>query len=111
MDLALTGRSVLITGASQGIGAGLAKAFAAEGCKLCLTARNAEKLEALKTEILDAFDGSAVDIHPLDLTRSGAADKLADRVGDVDILVNNAGVIPSGTVFDVDEARWRRDGS
>jgi len=107
MDLSLTGKSVLITGASQGIGAGLAKAFAAEGCKLRLTARNAEKLERVKAEIADEFDGASVDVHPLDLTQSGAAEGLAARAGDVDILVNNAGVIPSGTMFDVDEARWR----
>lgn len=107
MDLALTGKSVLITGASQGIGAGLAKAFAAEGCRLRLTARNAERLEGLKAEIVDEFDGAVVDVHPLDLTQSGAAKELAARAGDVDILVNNAGAIPSGTIFDVDEARWR----
>lgn len=107
MDLALTGKSVLITGGSQGIGAGLAKAFAAEGCRLRLTARNAERLEHLKADIADEFDGAAVDVHPLDLARPGAAEELAARAGDVDILVNNAGVIPSGTVFDVDEARWR----
>jgi len=107
MDLALTGKSVLITGASQGIGWGLAKAFAAEGCKLRLTARNAEKLEQLQAEIAGQFAGRVIDVHPLDLTQPGAAEELSARAGDVDILVNNAGVIPSGTVFDVDEAKWR----
>lgn len=107
MDLALTGKSVLITGASQGIGWGLAKAFAAEGCKLRLTARNAEKLEQLQAEIAGQFAGRVIDLHPLDLTQPGAAEELSARAGDVDILVNNAGVIPSGTVFDVDEAKWR----
>lgn len=98
---------MLITGASQGIGAGLAKAFAAEGCKLSLTARNAERLERLRAEIADEFDGAVVVVHPLDLTQSGAAEDLIARAGAIDILVNNAGVIPSGTVFDVDEAKWR----
>ncbi len=44
MDLQLAGRSVLITGASQGIGAGLAEVFAEEGCDLHLVARSKKKL-------------------------------------------------------------------
>ncbi|MBB3929031.1 NAD(P)-dependent dehydrogenase (short-subunit alcohol dehydrogenase family) [Kaistia hirudinis] len=107
MDLRLTGKKVLITGASQGIGAGLAKAFAEEGCTLALTARNAEKLAAIRTDILADAPDLTVDLHPLDLTEAGAAERLADAVGDVDILVNNAGVIPSGSLFDIDEAKWR----
>jgi len=51
MDLKLDGKKVLITGASQGIGEGLANAFAGEGCHLHLTARSAEKLDALKRQI------------------------------------------------------------
>lgn len=107
MDLRLTGKKVLITGASQGIGAGLAKAYAEEGCDVVLTARNAEKLAAIKAEIAEAAPERAVTLIPLDLTVAGAAETLADEAGDVDILVNNAGVIPSGSLFDIDEAKWR----
>ncbi|MBS1165055.1 MAG: family oxidoreductase [Proteobacteria bacterium] len=107
MDLRLTGKTVLITGASQGIGAGLAKAFAEEGCHLHLTARNVANLTAVRDEITQAFPAVTVTLHPIDLTEAGACEKLAAAVGDVDILVNNAGVIPSGSLFDVDEAKWR----
>jgi NAD(P)-dependent dehydrogenase (short-subunit alcohol dehydrogenase family) len=107
MDLRLTGKKVLITGASQGIGAGLARAFADEGCEVRLTARNVEKLHAIRAEILAEAPELSVELFPMDLTESGAAERLADAVGDVDILVNNAGVIPSGSIFDVDEAKWR----
>jgi NAD(P)-dependent dehydrogenase (short-subunit alcohol dehydrogenase family) len=107
MDLALTGKTVLITGASQGIGAGLALAFAAEGVALRLTARNSQNLAAVKADVEARFPGTDVQLFATDLTASGAADALSDAVGDVDILVNNAGVIPSGSLFDVDEARWR----
>ena len=106
MDLKLAGQSVLITGASQGIGAGLAQAFADEGVNLHLTARSADRLEALERTIV-AEHGVEVSLHPLDLTEPGACERLADAVGDVDILVNNAGVIPSGTLAEVDERRWR----
>jgi NAD(P)-dependent dehydrogenase (short-subunit alcohol dehydrogenase family) len=107
VDLHLTGKTVLITGASQGIGAGLARAFAAEGCRVYLTARSVEKLDALKAEIEGAHTGASVTLIPGDLTLAGAAAELADTVGDVDILINNAGVIPSGSLFDIDEAKWR----
>jgi NAD(P)-dependent dehydrogenase (short-subunit alcohol dehydrogenase family) len=45
----------------------------------------------------------------MDITKPGACEKLAEVAGDVDILVNNAGVIPSGTLFDVTEPKWRED--
>ncbi|WP_108663521.1 SDR family oxidoreductase [Acuticoccus kandeliae] len=106
MDLGLTGRTALITGASQGIGAASALGFAAEGCNLHLTARSADKLAALKAEITAAHDVE-VTLHPLDLAEPGAAEGLAESVGLVDILVNNAGAIPGGDVFSVDEATWR----
>lgn len=107
MDMRLGGKIVLITGASQGIGAGLAQAFAEEGCRLHLTARNAARLAELRDEILRRFPAAEVLLHPLDLTGQGAAERLAAAVGDVDILVNNAGVVPSGSLFDVDEETWR----
>ncbi len=106
MDLKLAGQSVLITGASQGIGAGLAQAFAEEGVNLHLTARSADRLEALKQAIDENHDVE-VTLHPLDLTEPGACEQLAEAVGDIDILVNNAGVIPSGTLSEIDERRWR----
>lgn len=107
MDLRLTGRTVLITGASQGIGAGLAQAFAEEGCHLHLTARNVENLAAVQAEIAARFPDVRVTLHPVDLTAPGACAALAAAVGDVDVLVNNAGVIPSGSLFDIDEEKWR----
>ena len=71
MDLKLTGKKVLITGASQGIGEGLAHAFAGEGCHLHLTARSAEKLETLRTE-LTGTHRVTVTTTAVDMTRAGA---------------------------------------
>jgi NAD(P)-dependent dehydrogenase (short-subunit alcohol dehydrogenase family) len=106
MDLGLKGKTVLITGASQGIGEGLARAFAEEGCNLHVAARSGDKLEALKREV-EAAHKVAVTVHAMDLTEQGAAERIASAAGDIDILVNNAGVIPSGSLWDVDEAKWR----
>ena len=107
MDLGLKGKKVLITGASQGIGEGLAKGFAEEGAKLHLTARSADKLARIKSEIEAAF-AVEVALHPLDLTTKGACAQLAERCGAIDVLINNAGVIPGGNLFDIDAEAWRR---
>ena len=106
MNLELTGRTALITGASQGIGEGLAKVFAEEGVHLHLTARNEDRLEKAKKSVQDAYDVD-VTLHPLDLTENGACERLANATGDVDILVNNAGAIPSGRLEEIDAKAWR----
>ncbi|WP_184057396.1 MULTISPECIES: SDR family oxidoreductase [unclassified Paraburkholderia] len=106
MKLDLEGRSVLVTGASQGIGAGIAKAFAREGCRLCLVARCAEKLELVAQEIVSSWDVD-VDVLAIDMTGQGAIARVAEFARGVDVLINNAGSIPAGTLWDVDEAQWR----
>lgn len=106
MDLALRGKKVLITGASQGIGAGLADAFAAEGCELYLVARSADKLAAVADAVRQAH-GALAHRLPLDMTQTGAIDRVMAFAGAADVLVNNAGSIPGGTLWEVDEARWR----
>jgi NAD(P)-dependent dehydrogenase (short-subunit alcohol dehydrogenase family) len=98
---------VLITGASQGIGAGLAKAFAKEGCRLTLIARSADKLDALATS-LRATHGVQAAVLALDMTQPGAITKITAFAGDADILVNNAGAIAAGNLWDVDEQSWRQ---
>lgn len=106
MNLGLTGKRVLITGASQGIGEGLARSFAAEGCHVALVARSAEKLEALAAE-LRAAHGVEADVLALDMGRPGAIADIVAFAGHADILVNNAGAIPGGTLWEVDEDAWR----
>lgn len=106
MDLGLRGRTVLITGASQGIGEGVARVFAEEGCNLHLTARNGANLEKLRAEITAAHPVKVM-LHPMDLTEPGAIDRLAARAGDADILINNAGVIPGGNLASFDDKSWR----
>ena len=97
MDLQLAGRRALITGASQGIGEGLAEAFAREGVNLLLVARNEVRLLAVKTRLSESY-GVAVEILPGDLTAPGVIDAIAAVAGDVDILVKNAGRIPGGSL-------------
>ena len=86
---------VLITGASSGIGAACAGAFAAQGASLVLAARRLDRLEAMKPDLLDA---GAVDVHVagLDVRDQPAVqamvDGLPERFRNINILVNNAGL-------------------
>jgi NAD(P)-dependent dehydrogenase (short-subunit alcohol dehydrogenase family) len=106
MDLQLVSKKVLITGASQGIGEGLAHAFAAEGCALHLTARSEDKLGLMRKEIVGAH-GASVSMTAIDMTTEGACERIVEEAGDIDILVNNAGAIPSGSLFDITPGQWR----
>lgn len=106
MELGLRGKSVLVTGASKGIGLAVAKGFAEEGCDLHLVSRTAADLETAAGIIRQAH-GVGVAVHPMDLSQAGAAETLVEAAGDVDILVNNAGAIPGGDVAMIDEATWR----
>jgi NAD(P)-dependent dehydrogenase (short-subunit alcohol dehydrogenase family) len=106
MDLGLSGRRVLVTGGSQGIGLAVARGFLAEGSEVTIVARDAQRLARAAAE-LSQVAGAPVRTHATDLAQSGAAQALADVFPDTDILVNNAGAVPTGDIFAVDEARWR----
>lgn len=109
MDLRLRGQTALITGGSRGIGLGVAKLLAEEGCRLHLVARKPEHLETAKQQIAAGF-GAEVHCHAVDLSRPDAAVKLAQELRGVDILINNAGSIPQGALAKIDqealEAAW-----
>ncbi|MGQ0664628.1 MAG: short-chain dehydrogenase/reductase [Pseudomonadota bacterium] len=106
MDLRLTGKSALVTGASKGIGRAVAETLAREGCNLVLVARTAADLEAARGAIIAKIN-VRVDTVPADLSDSANVARLARDFPHIDILVNNAGAIPGGALLDVDEARWR----
>ncbi|WP_322063259.1 short-chain dehydrogenase/reductase [Paraburkholderia sp. J63] len=106
MDLKLSGKTVLVTGASRGIGFAIAQQLAAEGVDLKLTARDPDAL-ASAAEQLRAEYSVHVEIEACDLKDRGAAERLKNRFPNVDILVNNAGDIPAGYIEDVEEEAWR----
>jgi len=104
MNLEISGKTALVTGASAGIGRATAKALAAEGVKLAVVARRRELLESLEKEI-----GAKLVIIEQDFMAEDAAQKIADAaiagLGAVDILINNAG---GSRAFKLDtgEAQW-----
>lgn len=109
MTTDLKDRTVLITGASRGIGAAMARGFAAEGANVVLLARSAASLEALAAEIA-AAGGQALAIGGDVGTWAdveGAVSQAVARFGRLDVLVNNAGVIePIARLADSDPAAW-----
>ena len=106
MDLGLRGKTVLITGASQGIGRETALLLAAEGCNLVLVSRDAARLEDLAGAIR-THHGVSVSFMAADLSSDADLQRVGSSVGDLDVLVNNAGAIPPGTLQQIDDRQWR----
>ena len=109
MDMQLQGKTALITGASMGIGRGIALALAAEGVRLALTARRLDKLQELGAAIV-ATGGTPPLLISQDMYAPDAAQMLSQAalrgLGQVDILVNNAGGSRSFKDLHVSEAPW-----
>jgi 3-oxoacyl-[acyl-carrier protein] reductase len=104
MDLGLTGKAALVTGASRGIGAAIARGLAAEGCRVAIVARGEEGLTALAEQLR----ASGAEILPIaaDLTEPDAAERVVKQTeaafGGIDLPDTNHG---GGTPAD-DDAAW-----
>lgn len=102
--MGLDGRTVLITGASRGIGAAAARAFAAEGARVVALARDGAAIRALAAEIGPQARGHGCDVTDL----AGLSQIVADT-GRIDILINNAAVLgPLAPMDAADPADWAR---
>ncbi|MGI5245596.1 SDR family oxidoreductase [Dactylosporangium sp. CA-139066] len=103
-------RTVIITGASRGIGKASALAFAAEGCNVVLTSRKIESLTEVAEEITAKFPEAGVLAHAAHAAEpeqaAAVVDAAVQRFGAVDVLVNNAGTNPYfGPLVDIDPVR------
>lgn len=104
----LAGQVAVITGANQGIGKGIARSLAKEGCRLAICARNAEKLAATANELRG--DGTEVLAVPADVSKEADVaaffDAITKQFGRIDILVNNAGAFDGGRIDELTMDAW-----
>ena len=103
MDLGLDGKVALVTGASQGMGYGIAKELAAEGARIAVSSRTSEKIEAAAGEI-----GARPYVHDtLDVDAAPALVEAVERdLGPIDILVTNTGGPPGGDPLEITREQW-----
>jgi 3-oxoacyl-[acyl-carrier protein] reductase len=108
MSTVVADRSILITGASKGIGRGIARVLAQYGAKVTVVSRSIEGSEAVAQEIQDAGGTAlplAADVSDL-ASMQAAAGAARDAFGGIDVLCANAGVFPSAALGDITEQEW-----
>ncbi len=103
MDLGLTGKTVLITGGSKGIGLACAETFLAEGCTVILVSRDEARLTQAR-QTLAAHN--RVTLLAADLSQATERERVFNTHPDIDILINNAGAIPGGGLLDLSMETW-----
>jgi 3-oxoacyl-[acyl-carrier protein] reductase len=110
MDLGLTDKVAVITGGSVGIGLGVARAFAREGARVLIAARDRARVEAAAADIAAEFGVEAV-AHACDVATADGCAGLVEAAkaafGGADILVNNAGTGSNETILEAPDAKWQ----
>ncbi|MBL9036729.1 MAG: 3-oxoacyl-ACP reductase FabG [Rhodospirillaceae bacterium] len=104
----LTGKSVIVTGGSKGIGKGIARVFAAHGAKVLIAARHLKDAEACAAELAKA--GGTVSAVAADVTKLADMEAMAktavERHGGLDVLCANAGIFPQAKIEDMAPEIW-----
>jgi len=107
MSSTLDGRVVLVTGASSGIGEATALALSAEGARVAVGARRADRLASLARKAPGEVLALDLDVTDQESVRAAVA-ATVERFGGLDILVNSAGVMLAGPIAGADTAEWTR---
>jgi 3-oxoacyl-[acyl-carrier protein] reductase len=105
MLTSISGRSVIVTGASKGIGKGIARVFAKQGAKVLVVARTLADAEACAAEIGNGASGYSADVGTWEQCQAMAA-AAVERHGGLDILCANAGIYPQTNIEEMDPSEW-----
>lgn len=110
MFTSIAGRSVIVTGATRGIGAGIARVFAAAGARVLVVGRQAEAAEAVVEQIAHAGGTASAFLADVADSESAAAIAAAaiERHGGIDVLCANAGIYPEARLTEMSVADWDR---
>ena len=105
MLTSISGRPVIVTGGTKGIGKGIARVFARHGAKVLVVSRNQSEAQACAEELGAGAVGFAADISTWDGAEAMAA-AAVEHYGGIDVLCANAGVFPQTRIEDMDPSEW-----
>ena len=110
MDLGLKGKIAMVTASSKGIGYGVAKVLASEGCRVVISSRSIDSISRARDQIVEETGNREVYAFSADLTVKEDVDRLvknaSEKLGSVDILAYNTGPPKPGTFNELSEADW-----
>ncbi|MBA9001167.1 SDR family NAD(P)-dependent oxidoreductase [Thermomonospora cellulosilytica] len=108
MNIDLSGRTALVTGSTQGIGAAIATGLARAGAHVGVNGRSAEKVDAAVARLREEVPGAQVTGVAADVATEDGAGRVLEALPDVDVLVNNLGIFGAAPALEITDDEWRR---
>jgi NAD(P)-dependent dehydrogenase (short-subunit alcohol dehydrogenase family) len=108
MQIDLSGKTALVTGSTQGIGAAIAQGLAAAGARVAINGRSEESVSRAIADIRSNGEGADLIAVAADVTTDDGVALLQAQLPHVDILVNNLGIFEAVPALEIDDAQWRK---